>query len=112
MGDVIAVNDHNFETEVLASKIPVLVDFGAEWCGPCARQLPILEKFASEHQGKVKVVKIDIEEALVVTSKFSIKSVPSMLLFVDGKKVDMQVGLTNLAELNNFVLTKLSNYQL
>ena len=108
MGDVITVNDKNFETEVLASNVPVLVDFGAEWCGPCARQLPILEKFASENQGKVKVVTIDIEEALSVTSKFGIKSVPSMLLFVDGKKVDMRVGLTNLADLTNFVLTKLS----
>lgn len=108
MGDVIIVDDKNFEAEVLASTLPVLVDFGAEWCGPCARQLPILEKFASENKGKVKVVKVDIEEALSVTSKFGIKSVPSMLLFVNGKKVDSRVGLTVLAELNNFVLTKLS----
>lgn len=108
MGDVITVNDKNFETEVLASNVPVLVDFGAEWCGPCARQLPILEKFAAENQGKIKVVTIDIEEALSVTSKFGIKSVPTMLLFVDGKKVDMRVGLTNLTDLTNFVLTRLS----
>jgi len=108
MGDVIVVNDKNFESEVLASTLPVLVDFGAEWCGPCARQLPILEKFASENKGKIKVVTVDIEEALSVTSKFSIKSVPSMLLFIDGKKIDMRVGLTVLADLNNFVLTKLS----
>lgn len=108
MGDVIAVDDKNFEAEVLASTVPVLVDFGAEWCGPCARQLPILEKFASENKGKVKVVSVDIEEALSVTSKFGIKSVPSILLFMSGQKVDMKVGLTTLVDLNNFVLTKLS----
>lgn len=108
MGDVIKVDDQNFEAEVLASAVPVLVDFGAEWCGPCARQLPILEKFATENKGKVKVVTVDIEEALDITSKFGIKSVPSMLLFVGGKKVDGKVGLTALADLNSFVLTKLS----
>jgi thioredoxin 1 len=108
MGDVTAVDDKNFEAEVLASTVPVLVDFGADWCGPCARQLPILEKFAAENKGKVKVVSVDIEEALTVTSKFGIKSVPSMLLFIGGQKVDSRVGLTTLVDLNSFVLTKLS----
>jgi thioredoxin 1 len=107
MSDVLTVNDNNFDTEVLAAKLPVLVDFGAEWCGPCARQLPIVEKFASENKDKVKVVTVDIEDALSVTSKFGIKSVPSMLLFIDGKKIDMKVGLISLSDLNAFLLANL-----
>ena len=106
MGGITAVDDKNFEAEVLGSNLPVLVDFGAEWCGPCTRQLPIMEKFAFEHKDKIKVVSIDIEEALSVTAKFGIKSVPSILFFIDGKKVDMRVGLTSLAELNNLVSIK------
>lgn len=106
MGKVITVNDNNFATEVLESNIPVLVDFGADWCGPCARQLPILEKFAEENKDKVKVVSIDIEEALSVTAKFGVKSVPSLLLFMGGEKVNTKVGLTSLADLGSFVSSK------
>ena len=106
MSDVIYVDDTNFEAEVLQSELPVLVDFSAVWCGPCQRQLPIIEKFASDNLERVKICKIDVDEAPGVTSKFSIKSVPSIVLFNHGLRVDTKVGLTTLAVLNNFLLEK------
>ena len=106
MSDLPYVDDSNFETEVLKSSVPVLVDFSATWCGPCQRQLPILQKFADANANTIKVVKVDIDEAPEITSKLGIRGVPSMVLFNQGQKVDMKVGLTSLADLNNFVTTK------
>lgn len=106
MSDVVYVDDSNFESEVLQSRIPVLVDFSAVWCGPCQRQLPIIEKYASDNLKKVKVCKVDVDEAPGVAAKYGIKSVPSMLLFFMGNKVDSKVGLTSLASIQNFVLEK------
>jgi thioredoxin 1 len=103
MTDVKYVDDKTFESEVLNSTLPVLVDFSAAWCGPCLKQLPILEKFAIDNSSKIKVVKIDIDESPVVAAKFGIKSIPSMLLFNQGKKLDMKVGLTSAAILNKWV---------
>ena len=108
MSDVIYVDDNNFEAEVLQSKVPVLVDFSAVWCGPCVRQLPIMEKFATENLHRVKVCKVDIDEAPGVTSKFGIKSVPSILLFNKGDRLDTKVGMTSLALLGSMVLEKIS----
>lgn len=107
MSDVLYVDDSNFETEVLQSNQPVLVDFSAVWCGPCQRQLPILEKFASENLSRVKVCKMDVDEAPETVAKFSVKGVPSLLLFNNGKKVDMKVGLTTSAALDHFLLEKI-----
>lgn len=106
MSDVIQVNDSNFEKEVLQSTLPVLVDFGADWCGPCKRQIPIIEKFATENLTKVKVCQVDVDEAHAIASKFGIKSVPMIVLFRQGKKVDSKVGLTTLAGLNSLVIEK------
>jgi thioredoxin 1 len=106
MSDVVHVNDDNFEKEVLQSTTPVLVDFSAVWCGPCQRQLPIIEKFASDNKKRVKVCKIDVDDSPMVTSKYSIKSVPCIMLFNLGSKVDTKVGLTSLASLDNFLLEK------
>jgi len=106
MTDIVHVDDSNFESEVLASQVPVLVDFSATWCGPCQRQLPILEKFASENAEKVKVVKVDIDDAPNVTAKLGIRGVPSLVLFQGGKPVGTKVGLTSLAEMNT-LLTKI-----
>lgn len=105
MTEIVHVDDSNFESEVLASELPVLVDFSATWCGPCQRQLPILEKFAAENQSKVKVVKVDIDDAPVATAKLGIRGVPSLILFKGGKPVGTKVGLTSLAEMNT-LLTK------
>lgn len=106
MSDVISVDDTNFETEVLQSKLPVLVDFGAPWCGPCQRQIPIMEKFAADNLTRVKVCQIDVDDSPAIASKFGIKSVPSILLFYRGIKVDSKVGLTTLNVLDAMVTEK------
>jgi thioredoxin 1 len=107
MSNVVHVDDNNFDTEVLQSEVPVLVDFGATWCGPCQRQLPIVEKFANENV-TVKVCKVDIDDAPAVASKLGIRGVPTLMLFNEGKQMGSKVGLTSLAEISNFVLTKTS----
>ena len=106
MSNIIHVDDKNFEAEVLKANGPVFVDFSATWCGPCQRQLPILEKFADEHVNEVKVCKIDIDESPVVTAKFGIRGVPSIMLFNDGNRLDTKVGLTTSAILNDLLLEK------
>lgn len=108
MSELKYADDSNFEVEVLNSKVPVLVDFSATWCGPCQRQLPILQKFADANLDKVKVVKVDIDDAPEITAKLGIKGVPSMVLFNHGQKLDIKVGLTTLVALNEFVTTKIS----
>lgn len=106
MSDVVYVDDNNFESEVLKSNKPVLVDFSAAWCGPCQRQLPIIEKFASDNLTRAKVCKIDVDEAPAVVAKYGIRSVPTILLFNKGEKIDSKVGLVGLAVLSNFLLEK------
>lgn len=106
MSDVVFVDDSNFEAEVLNSTVPVLVDFSATWCGPCKRQLPIIEKFAADYNGSLKVCKIDIDDAPIATAKLGIRSVPTLILFNAGGIIASKVGLTSLAEIHNFVLTK------
>ena len=106
MSSLIEVNDQNFEKEVLQSECPVFVDFSASWCGPCQRQLPIMEKFAVENPDRVKVCKMDVDDSPKTTSKFGIRGVPAILLFNHGEKVDMKVGITAPAILNNLLLEK------
>jgi thioredoxin 1 len=108
MSEVKTVDDSNFDTEVLNDTGIVLVDFSATWCGPCQRQHPILEKFASENFGKIKVVTVDIDDAPVAVSKLGIRSVPSLLVFENGKQTGMKVGLTTTAELNTLLFTKIA----
>jgi thioredoxin 1 len=106
MSQVKIVDDSNFETEVLNDPGIVLVDFGAGWCGPCVRQHPIIEKFATENFGKIKVVTVDIDDAPITVAKLGIRSVPSLLVFDNGKQTSMKVGLTTIAELNNLLFAK------
>jgi len=87
-------NESNFEAEVLKSDVPVLVDFTATWCGPCRALAPIVEKIADEYEGKIKVGKLDIDEAPSVTAKYGIRSVPTVLVFQAGEKKAQHVGLT------------------
>ena len=107
MSELQYVDDSNFEAEVLNSSVPVLVSFSATWCGPCQRQLPILQQFIDANVDKIKVVKVDIDDAPEITSKLGIKGVPSVVLFNQGQKLDIKVGLTSLAGLNSFVTTLL-----
>jgi thioredoxin 1 len=93
MGNALEFTDANFQTEVLQSDKPVVVDFSATWCGPCRQLTPIIEELAGEYSGKVKVGKVDIDESQDVASRYGIMSVPTVLFFQGGKMVDTMVGL-------------------
>lgn len=86
------VSDSNFKSEVLESNVPVLVDFFAEWCGPCKAMAPALEQVAKEMEGKVKIVKIDVDQNPGVTQQFRIQAMPTLMIFKDGKVAATQVG--------------------
>ncbi len=94
-----AFNDANFEAEVKESSQPVLVDFGAEWCGPCRALAPIVEELATEYDGRLKVGTVDIDTSKQVAAQFGIMSVPTIIFFKDGQPVDKVVGLRPKAEL-------------
>lgn len=86
------VNDQDFEIEVLKSPIPVLIDFWAEWCGPCRMLGPTIDSLAIEFEGKVKVVKMNIDQNPIIPSQLGIKSIPTMLLLNSGKQLGSKVG--------------------
>jgi thioredoxin len=86
------VSDATFGEEVLNAKEPVLVDFWAEWCGPCRAVSPVLEELSTELAGKVKIVKLNIDENPSTTVKYGVRSIPTMILFKDGEAADMKVG--------------------
>lgn len=92
--NVISFNEGNFESEVLKSDVPVLVDFTATWCGPCKALAPIVDKIADDFQGKVRVGKLDIDESPQIAQRFGIRSVPTVLVFKGGQKTGQHVGLT------------------
>jgi len=91
-GPTIQVTDSDFEEKVLGSPTPVLVDFWAEWCGPCHMVAPVLEEIASEKQGALTIAKLDIDENPDTARRFGILSIPSMVLFVDGVEKRRLVG--------------------
>ncbi len=100
---ILAVDDNNFENEVINSDSPVLVDFWAEWCGPCKTLLPVVEELAGELGDKVKVVKINIEDAPDTPTKYGLRGVPTLMIFKDGKVVDTRVGGMPKAQLSDWV---------
>ena len=91
-GATFSVSDASFEKDVLKSSEPVLVDFFAEWCGPCKAMAPALEQVAADMKGKVKVAKLDVDQNPEVTQKYTIQAMPTLMIFKDGKKVAERVG--------------------
>jgi thioredoxin 1 len=103
-GATVSVSDANFDKEVLKSTEPVLVDFFAEWCGPCKAMAPALEQVAAEMKGKVKVAKLDVDQNPEVTQKYTIQAMPTLMIFKDGKKVAERVGaLTQKKQLQDWI---------
>ena len=92
MGTAIQITDANFEAEITGSKGVSIVDFGATWCQPCKALAPIIEELASEYAGRAKIAKCDIDESAELASKMGIMSVPTIIFFRDGKKVDSMLG--------------------
>ena len=99
MGHATEFTDANFKTEVLDSKIPVVVDFSATWCGPCQQLAPIIDELAKEYAGVVKIGKVDTDASPEAASTYDIMSVPTVIFFKGGKKVDSVLGLQPKAEL-------------
>jgi thioredoxin 1 len=93
-GNTIDVTDGDFQSQVLESDVPVLVDFWAPWCGPCKMAGPVLEKLAGEYDGKLKVCKVNVDEERQIASQHGIMSIPTMFLFKDGQVVDQVTGVT------------------
>ncbi|MCH7735244.1 MAG: thioredoxin [Chloroflexi bacterium] len=87
-----AVTDADFTEEVLNSDLPVLVDFWADWCGPCKMVAPIVEELANDYDGKLKVMKVDVDSSPLTAGTYGIRSIPTLLIFKDGKPVQQVVG--------------------
>lgn len=90
--DVLEVTDENFESEVLKSDVPTLVDFWAVWCGPCRQVAPTVDALATEYKGKLKVAKMDIDHHQITPQQFGIRSIPTLLLFKNGKVAETIIG--------------------
>ena len=91
--DVLTITDDSFEQEVLKSDVPVLVDFWAEWCHPCRMVGPVVDEIATEYSGKIKVGKVNVDENAKTPGMFGIMSIPTLILFKDGKPVNTLVGV-------------------
>lgn len=97
------VSDDNFEAEVLKSELPVLLDFWAEWCGPCKMLAPIVDEIAKEYEGRLKVCKLDIDANPLTPPKYGIRGIPTLMLFKNGEVAATKVGAVSKAQLVSFV---------
>ncbi len=95
--------DASFDADVIQSDLPVLVDFWAEWCGPCKMIAPIIEEAAATYQGKLKVVKFDVQNNQAVSMKFGIRSIPTLMIFKNGQVHAQHIGALSKAQLTDFI---------
>jgi thioredoxin 1 len=100
---IVSVTDDSFESEVLKSTGPVLVDYWAEWCGPCKMIAPVLEEIAKEYQGRVKVAKLNIDENPATPPKYGIRGIPTLMLFKNGNVEATKVGAVSKSQLSAFL---------
>ncbi len=98
-----AVVDTNFETEVLQSSLPVLVDFWAEWCGPCRMLSPVVDEVAKEYSGKIKVLKMNVDESNLTSAKLGVRAIPTLIIFKNGQAVARKAGQMTKPQLASFI---------
>ncbi len=103
MAEVLHVGEADFDELVLKSELPVLVDFWASWCGPCKMVAPVLEELAADYGGKVKVLKVNVDENPDTASRYSIMSIPTMILFKNGEPIQTLIGFRNKEELKGII---------
>jgi len=102
-GDIVYVDDDSFEWEVIQSEVPVLVDFWADWCGPCKMITPILDEISGEYAGKVKIAKLNIDENSATPPKYGIRGIPTLMLFKKGNVEATKVGAVSKSQLTAFL---------
>ena len=103
MSNIIHLSDDTFQKEVIESSIPVLVDYWAEWCGPCKMIAPILDDIVSEYDGKLKIAKLNIDENPQTPTKFGIRGIPTLMIFKDGNPEATKVGALSKSQLTAFI---------
>ena len=104
---IVYTSDSNFENDVLKSSVPVLVDYWAEWCGPCKMIAPILDEIAKDYHGKLKIAKVNVDENQQVTQKYGIRSIPTLMIFKDGAVQAQKVGAMSKSQLSAFIETNI-----
>lgn len=109
MGKALTFTDESFEEDVLNSDKPVLVDFWAEWCGPCRMVGPVVEELAGEFEGKARIGKVDVDNNPEISAKYGIRSIPSLLIFKNGEVVDQIVGAVPKAQLKKQLEAQVTN---
>ena len=100
------VNDAGFDAEVLKSDLPVLVDFWAPWCGPCRAIAPVIDELTQEFEGKVAIMKMNVDENPATPSKFGIRAIPTLILFKDGEVVDQSTGAVSKSSIKDMIAKK------
>lgn len=108
MSEIVHTTDSDFESDVMKAEQPVLLDFWAEWCGPCKMIAPVLEAVADEYRDKLRVVKMNIDDNPQTPQKYNIRSIPTLLLFRDGSVAAQQVGAVSKAQLESFLEANLA----